>query len=104
MNRRAFMRTLLGVAAATALPSEVWPFRKIFLPSAKYWAGTSILRPSFYDAVGGVYYVFLSRSGVVTGPSPNPRALDYGPRDPPLAVMRMVEVDNKKREIIFAPV
>jgi len=25
---------MLGVAAATALPSEVWPFRKIFLPPA----------------------------------------------------------------------
>lgn len=34
MNRRNFMRTLLGVASATALPSEVWPFRKIFLPPA----------------------------------------------------------------------
>jgi len=28
------MSSLLGVAAATALPSEVWPFRKIFLPAA----------------------------------------------------------------------
>jgi len=27
------MRSILGVAAATALPSEVWPFRKIFLPT-----------------------------------------------------------------------
>lgn len=27
------MRSILGVAAATALPSEVWPFRKIFLPA-----------------------------------------------------------------------
>lgn len=25
---------MLGVAAATALPSEVWPFKKIFLPPA----------------------------------------------------------------------
>jgi hypothetical protein len=34
MERRSFLRTLLGVAAATALPSEVWPFKKIFLPMA----------------------------------------------------------------------
>jgi hypothetical protein len=32
MNRRNFLRSMLGVAAATALPSEIWPFRKIFLP------------------------------------------------------------------------
>ena len=32
MDRRNFLRSMLGVAAATALPSEVWPFRKIFLP------------------------------------------------------------------------
>jgi hypothetical protein len=29
------MRRMLGVAAATALPSEIWPFRKIFLPPAR---------------------------------------------------------------------
>jgi hypothetical protein len=34
MNRRNFLRSMLGVAAATALPSEVFPFRKIFLPMA----------------------------------------------------------------------
>jgi hypothetical protein len=33
MERRNFLRAMLGVAAATALPSEVWPFRKIFLPA-----------------------------------------------------------------------
>ncbi len=33
MNRRNFLHSILGVAAATALPSEVWPFRKIFLPA-----------------------------------------------------------------------
>jgi hypothetical protein len=37
---------MLGVAAATALPSEVWPFKKIFLPPAMpTWYGTSIQRP-----------------------------------------------------------
>lgn len=34
MERRHFLRAMLGVAAATALPSEIWPFRKIFLPPA----------------------------------------------------------------------
>jgi hypothetical protein len=34
MDRRNFLRSMLGVAAATALPSEVWPFKKIFLPLA----------------------------------------------------------------------
>jgi hypothetical protein len=32
MNRRGFLNAILKTAAATALPSEVWPFRKIFLP------------------------------------------------------------------------
>ena len=35
MDRRNFLRTMLGVAAVTALPSEVFPFKKIFLPPAK---------------------------------------------------------------------
>ena len=41
MDRRNFLRSMLGVAAATALPSEVFPFRKIFLPSAPkvHWMG-----------------------------------------------------------------
>jgi hypothetical protein len=34
VNRRNFLHALLGTAAATALPSEVWPFKKIFLPLA----------------------------------------------------------------------
>lgn len=47
MDRRNFLRNILGVAAATALPSEVWPFKKIFLPpKSPLWAGTSIIRPS----------------------------------------------------------
>jgi TAT (twin-arginine translocation) pathway signal sequence len=33
MDRRNFLRSMLGVAAATALPSEIFPFRKIFLPA-----------------------------------------------------------------------
>lgn len=40
MNRRNFLRSMLGVAAATALPSEIWPFRKIFvLPAPAMWIG-----------------------------------------------------------------
>ena len=41
------MRTMLGVAAATALPSEVWPFRKIFLPAQPKIV--SFRDVSFYD-------------------------------------------------------
>jgi hypothetical protein len=37
MNRRLFLGTLLGTAAATALPSEIFPFRKIFLPAKKVY-------------------------------------------------------------------
>lgn len=33
MDRRNFLRTMLGVAAVAALPSEVFPFKKIFLPT-----------------------------------------------------------------------
>lgn len=33
MDRRNFLRSMLGVAAVTALPSEIWPFRKIFVPA-----------------------------------------------------------------------
>jgi hypothetical protein len=47
---------MLGVAAATALPSEVWPFRKIFLPPApKIWMGvdfgfdSGVAIATFYD-------------------------------------------------------
>jgi hypothetical protein len=36
---------MLGVAAATALPSEVWPFKKIFLPMAP-----RIVIPDFLNA------------------------------------------------------
>ena len=35
MDRRAFLGSMLKVAAATALPSELWPFRKIFLPAPR---------------------------------------------------------------------
>lgn len=34
MDRRNFLRSMLGVAAVTALPSEIWPFKKIFVPAA----------------------------------------------------------------------
>lgn len=49
MNRRGFIGALLGTAAATALPSEIWPFRKIFVPT---WAGTSVERPPIGTWIG----------------------------------------------------
>jgi len=36
MERRNFLRLLMGGASATVAPSLVWPFRKFFLPSL--WA------------------------------------------------------------------
>lgn len=50
MNRRGFIGAMLGAAAVTALPSEVWPFRKIFLPVgglARGYGGffSKLLRP-----------------------------------------------------------
>ena len=47
MERRNFLRAILGVAATTALPSEVWPFRKIFLPAVKHSRVTGILQSQF---------------------------------------------------------
>jgi len=55
MERRSFLRAMLGVAAATALPSEVWPFRKIFLPPKRYWAGTLVEIPFFPNLDGLTY-------------------------------------------------
>jgi hypothetical protein len=43
MDRRAFLGSMLKVAAATALPSEIWPFRKIFLPAPR----TIVLQENF---------------------------------------------------------
>ena len=47
MQRRNFLRAMLGVAAATALPSEVWPFRKIFLPAMHHQHIVQILQSEF---------------------------------------------------------
>jgi hypothetical protein len=52
MNRRRFLRTMIGTAVA---PSLVWPFRKIFLPPARYWEGTSILRPDLFHGIPEYY-------------------------------------------------
>jgi TAT (twin-arginine translocation) pathway signal sequence len=54
MNRRNFLRAIIGTAAATALPSEVWPFRKIFLPT------TPKLFP-FVDSISGIVYPSAGR-------------------------------------------
>lgn len=48
MDRRNFLRSMLGVAAATALPSEVWPFRKIFLPTAIPISRVDVLDLSYW--------------------------------------------------------
>lgn len=55
MERRNFLRSILGVAAATALPSEVWPFRKIFLPAAP-----QIIWPSEISPIGFFHNVELT--------------------------------------------
>ena len=55
MNRRNFLRSMMGVSAAgivaPLLPSQVWPFRKIFLPAQsrvdfmdlRYWGKSAML-------------------------------------------------------------
>lgn len=43
MNRRLFLGTLLGTAVATALPSEIFPFRKIFLPAKKVYSAPTLI-------------------------------------------------------------
>ena len=48
MDRRNFLRSMLGVAAATALPSEVWPFRKIFLPPAPMITRVDVLDLNYW--------------------------------------------------------
>ena len=49
MERRDFFRAMLG-AAALLPPSQVWPFRKIFIPSWLY-------QPPFYvDTINGHIY------------------------------------------------
>jgi len=50
MERRNFFRMMLGVAAATALPSEIWPFKKIFLPA------TPEIIPGTYAALSRATY------------------------------------------------
>src|ERR1700741_2073222 len=57
MNRRIFLGTILGAGAAVTLPSEVWPFRKIFLPSFSRWFGIT-----YTDSINGYEFVGLSRS------------------------------------------
>jgi hypothetical protein len=57
MDRRNFLRSILGVAAATALPSEVWPFRKIFLPLAPQFA----IRETFLTATEAITREYYSK-------------------------------------------
>jgi hypothetical protein len=67
MDRRAFLGSMLKVAAATALPSEIWPFRKIFLPAQSPILGITLeqmqtfplIDPSFpYELFYGVRVLF----------------------------------------------
>jgi hypothetical protein len=51
VDRRGFLRSLLGVAAITALPSEVWPFRKIFLPPAPVIVAPTLLDIAAIQAI-----------------------------------------------------
>lgn len=69
MERRNFLRAMLGVAAATALPSEIWPFKKIFLPPtpkisvAADWGFADSFGISYYAVqTNDVNYFGLSRS------------------------------------------
>jgi hypothetical protein len=52
---------MLGVAAATVLPSEVWPFRKIFLPSYPEFGPLpdSVFKntPLYFDSIAGIAYM-----------------------------------------------
>ncbi len=59
MDRRNFLRSMLGVAAATALPSEVWPFRKIFLPTSPVIVWPPALPSPLFIHVDGMYLAQL---------------------------------------------
>jgi hypothetical protein len=54
---------MLGVAAATALPSEVWPFRKIFVPPVLVEL-PPLPPPFFYDELGGIAYYNVRTAGM----------------------------------------
>jgi len=79
MERRNFLRSILGVAAATALPSEVWPFRKIFLPAQQIVVGHVAITPVYGNWQGlerAVYPGRLSKQelqrilGIMSEPEP----------------------------------
>ncbi len=54
MNRRLFLRSIIGAGAgaiiAPPLASEVWPFRKIFLPTIEELFGYGLSRQQLADA------------------------------------------------------
>lgn len=83
MNRRAFLGTLLGAGAAAVaaplLPSEVWPFRKIFLPG-RYLMGFA------WDYGDGVTYA-------VNGTFEYPAFVNLE------AMVEAIELEHFKRQI-----
>lgn len=85
MERRNFLRTMLGVAGATALPSEMWPFRKIFLP-----ASPKILSPALRPFV-----VYASAARI--------DFMDLYCWGTTYHRVSIEKIDLKKGEIIFAP-
>lgn len=100
MERRNFLRSLLGVAAATALPSEIWPFRKIFVPPAPQIFVPEVLPPLSVAAVEAIELEIFAK---------NIPDLIY--RDTPMynyfkksAAMQVTNVNARKKEITFQSV
>ena len=98
MNRRGFLRAMFGTGAVAAIaPSQVWPFRKIFLPMS---------RPGLH---GILYYQSLPDAGTYIGLS---RATYPGPLSVPLtsplsiAAVEAIELESFAHELpnlFFAP-
>jgi hypothetical protein len=113
VNRRLFLGTLFGAAAAQALPSQVWPFRKIFLPPR---FAEVLPENAFTDLNSYVFYLnpeqakamsdVMSEVYLVPIP-PVPHAgtwagLSRSPYPGKLA-MECTGVDWERKEIIWSP-
>lgn len=71
MNRRNFLRGMMGAAAVTSaavvLPSEVWPFRKIFAPLIPKWNWIREMGMDWGDPGGQlVYYLHPEQAKAMT--------------------------------------